>query len=354
VRRFFFGFLALVAIAAAGCGSLQPYAAIVNSHRIPQHDVDNELKAIRGNARYLDAIDPSRRQILGSGTNTFNADFTAQILTRRIYYELVHEEVQHRHLAVTTKEISDAHQAVITQFNGPDVFNAFSVSYRHTLERRTAEVAVLGRSFSATPTDDAKAREYYAAHQDQFEQACASHILVDSKEKADAIEARLAKGEDFAAVAKAESSDTGSAQKGGDIGCFPRTAQLVPEFLQAAFSQPVGKPGPPVQTQFGFHVILVTSRKVPSFDDAKDQVEQAMNAGSEQKLTDWLKGALDKAKVKVNPKFGRFDKNQATPGVVPPQAPPGQTPTSVPTGIPGAPGAPSAPGDAGSSGSPGG
>jgi parvulin-like peptidyl-prolyl cis-trans isomerase-like protein len=340
VRRLFLGLLALVAIVAAGCGSLQPYAAIVNSHRIPQHDVDNELKAIRGNARYLDAIDPSRKQILGSGTDTFNADFTAQILTRRIYYELVHDEIARRHLKVTTKDISDAHQAVISQFNGPDVFNAFPASYRHTLEVRTAEVGVLGRSFSSSVADDTKAREYFAAHSDQFEQACASHILVDSKEKADAIEARLAKGEDFAAVAKAESSDTGSAQKGGAIGCFPRTAQLVPEFLQAAFSQPVGKVGPPVQTQFGFHVILVTSRSVPTFEEAKDQVNQAINSGSEQKLTDWLKGALDKAKVKVNPKFGRFDKNQATPGVVPPQAPPSQTPTSVPTGIPGAPGAP--------------
>ncbi|MCU1451648.1 MAG: PpiC-type peptidyl-prolyl cis-trans isomerase [Acidimicrobiales bacterium] len=341
MKRLFLGFLALVAIIAAGCGSLQPYAAIVNSHRIPQHDVDNELKAIRGNAKYLDAIDPSRRQILGSGTNTFNADFTAQILTRRIYYELVHDEVQRKHLAVSAKDVSDAKQAVASQFNGADVFNAFPTSYRNTLERRTAEVAVLGRSFTSTPADDAAQRAYFAAHQADFEQACASHILVDSKAKADAIEARLAKGEDFAAVAKTESSDTGSAQKGGAIGCFPRTAQLVPEFLQAAFAQPVGTPGPPVQTQFGFHVILVTSRKVPTFEEVKDQVAQAMNSGSEQKLTDWLKGALGKAKVKVNPKFGHFDKNQATPGVVPPQAPPSQTPTTIPAGIPGAPGAPS-------------
>jgi foldase protein PrsA len=360
VKRSLLGLLALVAIVAAGCGSLQPYAAIVNSHRIPQHDVDNELKAIRGNARYLDAIDPTRKQILGSGTNTFNADFTAQILTRRIYYELVHDEIQRKHLSVSAKDVSAAKQAAISQFNGADVYNAFPASYRSTLERRTAEVAVLGRSFTSTPADDAAQRAYFAAHQADFEQACASHILVDSKDKADAIEARLAKGEDFAAIAKTESSDTGSAQKGGDIGCFPRTAQLVPEFLAAAFAQPVGKPGPPVQTQFGFHVILVTSRTVPRFDDVKDQVAQAMNNGNEQKLTDWLKGALDKAKVTVNPKFGRFDKNQATPGVVPPQAPPSQTPSTAPTGLPGASGSQGgagssgsqAPPDAGSSGSP--
>ena len=49
---------------ATACGSLQPYAAIVNGVRIPQHDIDNELKAIRANGRYLDAIDPTRKQIL--------------------------------------------------------------------------------------------------------------------------------------------------------------------------------------------------------------------------------------------------------------------------------------------------
>src|SRR5207302_6007723 len=121
------------------------------------------------------------------------------------------------------------------------------------------EVIVLAKSFG-TGGDDAKSLDYYNAHKDQFEQACASHILVDSPDKAAELEARLAKGEDFAAVAKAESKDTGSAQKGGEVGCFFKDAQLVPEFLQAAFSQPVGQIGPPVQSQFGYHIIKVTSR----------------------------------------------------------------------------------------------
>jgi len=60
VKRLFVGLVALLALVGVACGSLQPYALIVNGSRIPQHDIDNELKAIRGNARYLDAIDPSR------------------------------------------------------------------------------------------------------------------------------------------------------------------------------------------------------------------------------------------------------------------------------------------------------
>jgi foldase protein PrsA len=335
VRRLLLSLFALLAAVGllASCGSLAAYAAIVNGHRVSEKDVDSELIAIRGNARYLDTIDPSRRQILGSGANTFNAHFTAQILTRRVYYELVHIEVQRRHLNVTTKDINDARQAVIQQFQGQPIFDAFPKSYQLTLERRTAEVAVLEKALGGQPSD-ADLHAYYDAHTNQFEQACASHVLVDTKDQADAVEARLAKGEDFAAVAKSASKDPGSAQKGGDVGCFGRDAQLVPEFLQAIFTQPVGQVGPPVQSQFGFHVIKVTSRHVLSFDEAKDQVRQAVSQGNQTKLTDWLRGALQKAKVTVNPKFGKFDKNQPTPGVVEPQAPQSaSTSTSIQLGV---------------------
>jgi hypothetical protein len=348
VRRSLLAVVALVAVFAAACGTLQPYAAVVNGHRVSERDVDDELKAIRGNAKYLDTIDPSRRQILGSSANTFNSNFAAQILTRRIYYELVHIELQRRHLKVTDSDITQARSTVISQFNGADTFNAFPRSYQRTLEERTAEVAQLGRALGGTPSD-AEMQAYFNRHQGDFEQACASHILVDTKPQADAVEGRLAKGEDFGAVAKTDSKDPGSAQKGGDVGCFGRDAQLVPEFLNAIFSQPVGQVGPPVQSQFGFHVIKVTSRKTPTFDEAKDQVSQKLQEANANKLTDWLRNALKTARIKTNPKFGKFDKNQATPGVVPPQAPQTSTTAAPPGGAPG--GEPGAqPGAGGSTG----
>jgi len=332
LRVSLFALVTLLALSAVACGSVRPYAAIVNSHRVGEKDVTDELNSIRKNARYLDAIDPSRRQILGSGTNTFSADFTAQVLTRRVYYELIHDELVRRHQLVTEGQLNAAKQTVIQQFNGPDIFNAFPASYQRTLERRTAEVAQLARSLGGTPSD-AALQAYYQAHQADLQQACVSHILVDTKDRADAIEARLAKSEDFAAVAKAESKDSGSAQKGGEVGCFFKDAQLVPEFLQATFSQPVGQVGPPVQSQFGFHIIKVTSRQTPPFDQVKAQITTQLSQGNEQKLTDWLRTALGKVRITINPKFGKWDKNQQTPGVVPPQAPTSRTTGPGPAGI---------------------
>jgi parvulin-like peptidyl-prolyl isomerase len=329
VRRLLVCLLALLAALAVACGSLQSYAAIVNGNRIAERDVDNELKAIRGNAKYLDAIDPSRRQILGSGTNTFNADFTAFVLNQDIDYLLVRQEVQKRKLKVTAADRTQARDTVVQQVNGQETLNLFPKWYQQKLQDRFADVIVLARSFS-TGGNDAQLLDYYNAHRDQFEQVCASHILVDSKQKADELEARLAKGEDFAAVAKSDSKDQGSAAKGGEVGCFSRSARLVPEFLQAAFAQQVGQTGPPVQTQFGFHIIKVTSRKIPPFADVKAEVQQAAGQGGGQKLQQWITDALKKASVKLNPKFGRFNKSKSVPQVEAPQAPAGQTPTTAP------------------------
>jgi hypothetical protein len=329
VKRFVLCLVALFGVAAAACGTLQPYALIVNGSRIAQHDVDNELKAIRGNGRYLDAIDPSRQQIFGSGKGTFNADFTAFILNQDLDYQLVHQELLKRKLTVTPPDLDQAKSVVVQQVNGQDTFNAFPKWYQNKLQQRFAEVIALNRALTPA-ADEAKAMDYYNSHQDQFLQACASHILVDSPQAAADVESRLAKGEKFEDVAKAVSKDTGSAQKGGDVGCFYKSSQLVPEFLNAAFSQPVGQVGQPVQSQFGYHVIKVTSRQVAPYDQAKQQVQQAMGQSNGAQLQQWLTDALKKAKVKMNPKFGTFNKTKPVPEIDAPQAPPSPTPTSAP------------------------
>lgn len=87
----------------------------------------------------------------------------------------------------------------------------------------------------------------------------ASHILVDTKEQADSIKARIDKGEKFEDLAN-KFSKCPSGENGGDLGYFER-GQMVKEFEDAAFSLPVGKVSAPVQTQFGWHVIKVYDKK---------------------------------------------------------------------------------------------
>ncbi len=89
-------------------------------------------------------------------------------------------------------------------------------------------------------------------------QAAARHILVDSEEKCNELKQQIVDGKDFAEVAKANSSCPSGAQ-GGDLGSFG-PGQMVPEFDKVVFSAPVNEVQGPVKTQFGYHLLEVTSR----------------------------------------------------------------------------------------------
>ena len=128
-------------------------------------------------------------------------------------------------------------------------------------------------------TTDAKLHERY----DQIKQGenfaqpevHARHILLKSKEEADAVIKELQGGADFAKLAQQRSVGP-SASSGGDLGFF-RKDQMVPAFADAAFAL---KPGQfttePVQTQFGWHVIEVFERRTvePTFKETEPQLRQ--------------------------------------------------------------------------------
>ncbi|MDG6778546.1 peptidyl-prolyl cis-trans isomerase [Thiomicrorhabdus sp. zzn3] len=88
--------------------------------------------------------------------------------------------------------------------------------------------------------------------------ATARHILVDSEEKCNELKAQIEQGADFAEVAK-EHSQCPSSRNGGDLGQFG-PGMMVPEFDKVVFSAEVGSVEGPVKTQFGYHLVQVTSR----------------------------------------------------------------------------------------------
>ncbi|MBB3236476.1 peptidylprolyl isomerase [Phyllobacterium endophyticum] len=106
----------------------------------------------------------------------------------------------------------------------------------------------------------------------------ARHILVKTKEEAEAIIKQLDGGAKFEDVAKEKSTD-GSAAQGGDLGYFG-PGQMVPEFEKAANALEIGKyTETPVQSQFGFHIIKLEDKRTqqpPAFDQVKDQVKSIL------------------------------------------------------------------------------
>jgi peptidyl-prolyl cis-trans isomerase C len=88
--------------------------------------------------------------------------------------------------------------------------------------------------------------------------ARARHILVDSEQTCQDLKTRIGNGEDFADLAK-QYSQCPSGVHGGDLGEFG-PGQMVEEFDEIVFHEPVGRTHGPVQTQFGYHLIEITSR----------------------------------------------------------------------------------------------
>jgi foldase protein PrsA len=316
------GAVAVMATGAAACKSVEPYAAKVNGVIVSKADIDDELQAIRDNPQYRQAIEQSV-PVTGSGSDTFNSSFVAQVIKRRIYFELIHQELVRRNLKVKESDLALSRQEVDSSMPSPGVFAKFPKSYRTWLVRTNAEVDILQNNLAKVT--DANLRAYYDEHKDQFESVCAAHILVGTKAQADSIEKQIAKAKDknatFSEIAKKSSTDTGSGAQGGDLGCASPST-YVAEFKDAVRTQKVGVIGPPVKSQFGYHIIRVDKRdEAKSFDEVKDEVRTAMTEGEQGAFNEFLSKASKTADIEVNPRYGTYDTTGTAGDVVPPKAP---------------------------------
>ncbi len=126
----------------------------------------------------------------------------------------------------------------------------------------------------------------------------ARHILQKTEADAKAIIAELNKGKDFAELATSKSTGP-SAKTGGDLGWF-KANDMVPEFANAAFALEKGTfSQEPVQTQFGWHVILVEDSKednMANFDMVKEPLQKQL---ANQAMTKYLEGLKKEAKINM-------------------------------------------------------
>ncbi|MER2532525.1 MAG: peptidylprolyl isomerase [Candidatus Competibacter sp.] len=142
-----------------------------------------------------------------------------------------------------------------------------------------------------SPDFAALAREHYAARRDEFqlpERFKAAHILKKvrcdcerdaQRRRIESLRTRLLAGEDFATLAKAESEDASSAEKGGDLGDWVKGEEMVAPFAAALAKLQVGQVSEVVETQFGFHLIKLLDRqsaRLQSFEEVQQKIEQGL------------------------------------------------------------------------------
>ena len=152
---------------------------------------------------------------------------------------------------------------------------------------------------------DEEAKQYLADHKAQLstpEKRKVSHIVASSNEEAEAIRAEIEGGKPFAEVAKARSTDSATAKKGGDLGWI--TAKEAPGEFQAVFSLEEGAVSEPIESRFGWHLFVVTAIHPPepmAFEEARADIDKKlMEKKQREQRAVWVKKLRDNATISVN------------------------------------------------------
>lgn len=329
--------LAVSAMLFAGCGMKNQEAVIkVNDTVITKAQYDKLFDAQVSNSAFAK---------LGINVKEDQNGFMYLMIKERVLNELVvrallDAEIANRGIKVTKKDVDDAVKEIIERVGSKEQLNALlkqngvsSSQFRKDLQEQV-KMKKLAETLGSSEVSDAEAEKFYKENQAQFkypEQVRASHILIsanpdeiqeiitsDSKNKdltPEQVKAKVnseladrkAKAEKlyneakanidgFAKLAKANSDDTASAEKGGDLGFFAKS-DMVPEFANAAFAQSPNSIAPLVQSQFGYHIILVTDRKEAgqrAFESVKTDIKNYLTNEKQLKLLDDLTESLKK------------------------------------------------------------
>ncbi|OKP82640.1 peptidylprolyl isomerase [Paenibacillus sp. P32E] len=231
----------------------------------------------------------------------------AATLQNLITTTLVDQEAKKANITVTDADITAEIEDLKTQFGGEEGLKNALQQSSMTLDdlKKQMPLQVKIRKLvepKVTVTDD-EISKYYNENKASFnqeEQVRASHILVKTKEEADAIVKQLKDGADFATLAKEKSADTGSKDKGGDLNFFKK-GDMVAEFADAAFKLKVGETSGAVKTQYGYHVIKVTDRKEAheyTLAEKKEEITKTLKAKKVSEMSStWLQDLTAAAKI---------------------------------------------------------
>ncbi len=262
-------------------------AAEVNGDKIQLADLDRLVNSFKTNDPRLAANTPEAQKAVSA--------IKTQVLDELITTRLLSQEARRQKIVPKTKEVDDALAKLKTNFKTDADFQSWLTTDGQSLQdvRRVIADELAIRELSKQLTSDITVSPddigaYYRANLDQFtvpEAVRAHHILLAinpsaSKADKDAVSKRaqglikqLKGGAKFEDLAKANSDDPGTKERGGDLGTFPR-GDMIESFEKAAFGAKVGEIIGPITTEFGIHIVRVdqkiSSRRIELAEVQKD------------------------------------------------------------------------------------
>jgi parvulin-like peptidyl-prolyl isomerase len=348
--------LTIAAAVASGCSSTMRDAATVRFDdedgaqqvvHISRDDFENDLRQLSENDQIMQSLEQSGVEARPDGS-AVDANLSALWMNTLINSIAIDAEFEGRGLELTDEEREQAAAGFTAYEDLPEAL-------RNTLIVQQAKAQSLVADFASEvedapePTDE-ELRAVYEQNLDALT-ACTtgkevSHILVEDEAAANEIAQQLADGAPFAEIAATRSTDTGSAAQGGSLGCLGAQPFVEP-FQVAADGAPLDQVVGPVQSEFGYHLVLVTAWN-PTFEKLREtlaqqvasQAQQATEAQRSQLLNEAITARLQAMDVDLDPRFGTWEENDGVFQVVAPDAPsprdqrePSTTTTSLPAVI---------------------
>lgn len=251
-----------------------PLAARVNGEGILQADWEAEV-------RLFEAAQASR----GIDLATL-PDYRTQVLQALVDRLLLAQAARAAGPPLSDEELDARLDSLASARGGNEAMGVWLAENGYTVEsfKRSLEMDVWSARQVAALS---------SAVSDQAEQVHAAHILVATREEADALQADLAAGADFAMLAETYSLDGSTRPAGGDLGWFPQGYLLVPEVDAAAWSLAPGETSDVIQSSLGYHIVRVIERGVqPLAPAARLEVQH-------DAVETWLQSRRAEAQVEI-------------------------------------------------------
>ncbi len=291
-------------------------AALVNGSVITKAAFNREMNQVQ-------------RRLMAGGQRLTESELPqlqARVLDGMINRELLYQESLKKGIKVEEKEVNEKLESIKKQYPGEEEFK--SILSQNGLDEATLKTEIakgtgikkfIDQEFKErSKVSDKDAKAFYESNPKQFtrpEEVRASHILVkvektateeqkvEARKKIEGIQDRLAKGEDFGALAK-EVSDCPSSKQNGDLNYFRRGQGMVKPFEDAAFSMKKDEVSAIVETEFGYHLIKVTDKK-PETKEEYDTIKDRLIGFMEQrKMQEEIQRYV--SKVKEESKIEKF------------------------------------------------
>ena len=293
--------LAAVAVLLSGCAAFESAAAVVDGQKVEDESFQRLVDFLAADPRFAE-------QFPGEQGRAEKKDLARQVLTFLIHQRVVEAFAQERGIEADDSAVDQRISEQVEQSGGEAAFeqqlrdagagrsDVEDLLRGQALRQEVAQVVV------SQGIPEQEIMQEYEERLTEFTQVHVAHILVGDQ----ALAARLADEatpQNFAALAREHSTDTGSAEQGGDLGTRP-ASEFVEPFGSTTLELPIGEVGGPVQTEFGFHIILVFERTPTPFAEVR---EQLLGEFGQEFFTSWLLERVRRAEVLVNPRYGVFE-----------------------------------------------